>query len=94
MVKVCLKNEPNLDALQIDDIGTWKKSIEKLTIFTYFWSVATGIPTSLFGRFEKILWDIFDLEPVKGTLQNYYFMLSKTGSEFIKWDLIIEPFKY
>lgn len=94
LIKVCLKNESSLESLQIDDIGNWKKSLEKLTIFTYFWSVATGIPTTLFGRFEKILWDIFDLEPVKGTLQNYYFLFNKTGSEFLKWDLIIEPFKY
>ncbi len=37
--------------------GLWKKTIEKLIIYSYFWAISTSIPQVSFGRFERMLWD-------------------------------------
>ena len=34
------------------------------------------------------------MEPVKGSLKSFFFILNKSGSEFSKWDLIVDPYKY
>ena len=92
LLKVLFATECSLEPLLVDD--NWRKSVDKILIFAFFWSVSTIMPHNNFGRFERYLWDIFSLEPVKGTLSNFFYTLNKTGSEFCKWDTIIEPFKY
>lgn len=34
------------------------------------------------------------MEPLKGSLSNFHLLPNRQGSEFVKWDLLLEGYKY
>jgi hypothetical protein len=86
LLRILLLTE-NMELLAPDDAGLYKKSLDKLIIYVFFWSVQTAVTQNAFGRFERMLWDQFHLEPMRISLSNFVLILNKHGSEFNRWDM-------
>ncbi|KRX01504.1 P-loop containing nucleoside triphosphate hydrolase [Pseudocohnilembus persalinus] len=94
-LKVVIENDENILEMESNDqYGYWKKSLEKLLIYCYYWAISTTLPNNQIPFLEKFLFDAFIQEPVKGQLHNFYLCINDMGSEFVKWGLLLDTFKY
>lgn len=74
---------------------TWKKSIEKLCVFSYVWSLGAVLSEDSKSRLDKSLSECFSPDSLKSPITNFTLNYSnKLEGEWVSWNSIMPEFQY